>query len=303
MALVVCLAVGLGACAAVGPGEGSDPGRSLGVREASAPGVGPRDEVVAAADRAQRVSSGRFGLQVSLGREGAMVASTTVEGVFDHDAGASETVVDLASLRAQLPAEAGPIASEGLGDELIVRIVDGTVYLYVGTADREWVLYPVDAAQASRTLGLARPDRFLQVLESVGDEVTVTEAPPLDGEPTRRYSGWIDPEGFSELSADGAGGALDQMADSLPPGLLDRIVRFDAWIGDDGVARRVVIELDREAVFDLAERVEGPQALDAALPVMRYEVDWFDLDTPVRIEPPPPDQVSVIDLDAIRPPG
>ncbi|MFP4513134.1 MAG: hypothetical protein ACLFRV_09345 [Acidimicrobiales bacterium] len=256
---------------------------------------------MAAADRARLVSSGRFGLQVSLGREGATVASTTVDGVFDNEAGASETVVDLASLRAQLP-EAGPAVPEQVGDELIVRLVDDAVYLYVGAADREWVLYPVDAADASRRLGLARPDQFLQVLESAGDEVTVTEAPPFDGEPTRRYSGWIDPEGFPAFAAEATGGALDQMADALPPGLLDRIVRFDAWIGDDGLPRRVVIELDREAVFDLAERIEGPQAPEAALPVMRYEIDWFDLDTPVRIEPPPPDQVSVIDLDAIGPP-
>jgi hypothetical protein len=240
--------------------------------------------------------SGRFELEVTMGSPATVVATTRVRGVFDHASGDSEIQIELRDLVDQLPPEAGVVLPEEIADDLIVRVVDGFAYVRVGTPDREWVVNPVASEDGAAEFDLYRPDRLLALIEAAAHDVTVSDGGRLDGVPTRLHSGWLDGSGLRGLSLDGAPSGLGAMAAAHPPGLFDRVVRFDLWLGSDGLPRRLVIELDPDGLIEVAERIEGPQPPDAAVPVLRWRVDWFDLGQAVAIEAPPSEQVSVIDL-------
>jgi hypothetical protein len=298
MFATMAMVCGLAACA-VGGGDESfgEPDRRV---RRTAGAEATRDRVVSAVSDAHQASSGRYRLEAELGGEGVFVSTISLTGAFDRASGASEVSLDMRSLFESYPDDAGVSLPDELGDELIIRIVDGLLYQYVGSHDREWIVYPLDPSEVLDAMGIYRPEMFLEVIESSSHDVSVADGPTIDAVPTRHYSGWIDGTGFAGLSSDGSGGGLGQMAASFPPGLLDRIVRFDAWVGADGLLRRVVIEFDHDAMFEVAERIEGPQDRTRAMPVMHYRIDWFDLDEPVGIEPPAPHLVQVVDIDAMR---
>lgn len=242
--------------------------------------------------------SGRFELEVTMGSPSTVVTTTRVRGAFDHEAGNSEIQIELRDLVDQLPSDAGVVLPDEIADDLIVRVVDGLAYVRVGTPDRDWVVNPVASEDGVSELDVYRPDRLVDLVDAAAHDVTVSDGEVVDGVATRRHSGWLAGSGLGGLSLDGSPSGIAAMAAAHPPGLFDRVVRFDLWVGDDGSPRRLVVELDRDGMIEVAERIEGPQAPDGPVPVMRWQVEWFDVGQPVSLEAPPPEQVSVIDLGA-----
>jgi hypothetical protein len=212
------------------------------------------------------VRSGLFSAsaEVHLSGLGALAGPLrfSVEGPFE---GGSSTT---------LPAMDVEVRVSGMGQKFAGRLVmtrengwveyDGTTYEAGETLWAE--LRRMIETQGSGPMTLAEmglhPHRWLDDLETEGDE-------EVAGDETTKLTGTIDLgvllREANRLSPDGP----------LPPGTLRQVddafdeVRFEAWIGDDDIWRRVSVETEfeiPEALRDSAEGVSGGRlSLEMAL--------------------------------------
>lgn len=249
--------------------------------------------------------TGRYVLRLERGVEGEVVVDTEVRGTFDRSVPSWEIELDLWELSA--PAIEAGLATwpEGAPHEMVVRRIGDDVYLDTGRAPYTWVRYAVDdpgVAPFLATLPVDEPDRLLGELTDGARDVRTHDGGVVDGVETVRYSGRLD-LGAVSRAADEGWSAADRTA-IRGVGLeevLGSMLRFDLWVGTgDGLARRLVVELDHEALAALARRLDGT---DAEVRRLRHrtEVEWFDLGAPVVIEAPPPGLVGVFDLGSTRP--
>ena len=272
----------------------SGSGRSTGSDSAGGSGrwAATRGDVVEMADVAAPGASGRFRMGITMGAEGVMALETTLVGEYDGS-GASEVVLDLGPLVEVVDPAMVAQLPEGAGDALVIRTVGTDVYVHTGAVDREWVLSPIEGHDLIAEIGLPSPDDLVSAVESAGVDVAVADGGTIDGVAARRYSGWIDGSSLGVLSPGARQGGLDELAAAYPAGLFDRIVRFDLWVGDDGLPRRLVVEYDHDSMLEIAERIDGPQG-EVELPLMRFEVEWYDLGASIHVDAPPRDQISVV---------
>jgi hypothetical protein len=247
--------------------------------------------------------SGRFTMRIEQGIVGVAELDTVVEGAFDRRAGASELVIDMDEVAAAQPGGQARARRADAPDRLVIRRVEGAVFVRLGALEREWVVIPpapagsVHAAEVVEVADAYDPARLLDVLERASVEVTRRPGGEVDGAGTTLYSGWIRGNRSGDLStSDGAN--LEILAGVAPAELADRLFRFDVWVGEaDGRPRRLVVEWDLDTLAELAVRIDGTaEGIDRLR--FRYVVHWFDLGSPIDIVPPPVDQVAVVDLDA-----
>ena len=135
--------------------------------------------------------------------------------------------------------------------------------------------------------GVDSPDSPTDLLEALAQmDATVTELGPetVRGVETTRYQAVVDletaaanlpPEQQAELAAEMPGG----LSGELP---------VDVWIDNDGLLRRLVIELDEENMASL-----GAGATEAGSATVEFEL--YDVGEPMSIEAPPVDQVITAD--------
>jgi hypothetical protein len=196
----------------------------------------------------------------------------TLEGPFD------------VSSASTLPAADIKARATGMGQSFSGRLVT--------TSENGWVQYEGTTYEAGEALwaelrrtleqqgggpmtlaeiGL-HPNRWVEDLEMDGEE-------EVDGEQTSKVTGTVDlrvlmREG-SRLSAEG----------QVPPGTLRLIddmfkeVRFEAWIGEDDIWRRVSVETEFEVPEDLRESSEGVAGGE-----LSFEIALKDPNEPVEIE-------------------
>ncbi len=305
VAAVAGLLIAISAC--VGSPERSA-GGAAGAAEAAeavAQQTGPADlDVGQVASQPQ--GSGRFRVRSEAGIEGDSVIESVVVGAFDEGTGSFEAALDLKRLLASAQGSVLDGVPPGLGDELVVRAASGLVFVKADA--RGWILLPGSLDDVLVDAGIVRPDALLDLLNHVGAGVVAVDGDVIEGDTTTLYSGWLDPDALAgmgtpgEATAAGAGSGLGPLTgidgSAVPSDVLDRLVRFDVWIDGRGRARRLVVELDRDAVAEIARRVDGTDAGIAQLR-LRHEVEWFDLDSGVTIEAPPRSEVSVIDVGAL----
>jgi hypothetical protein len=278
--LVLVLVLVVSGCSGVG--------RAGAVR--SAADQQPAHEQVAAAVEAARAgATGRFQIGIQLGVAGRQVVEASTFGTFDRDVGALEMVIDLDAMVGALPPGSGPLPPE-FGGDMVVRIVGSEAFVHVGPDDRNWVRMPVDPEEVTASFGVYVPEQFLALLEQVGSDVSSEIEMGGDGGPTVRYSGWIDSVALGALTG-GDAARLATVASAVPSQLRDRVVRFDLWVGADGVPRRLLIELDLDTVAAATRELDGTSAGIDRL-VMRFVVDWFDLGADISIEAPAPHLVT-----------
>jgi hypothetical protein len=246
-------------------------------------------QVAAVVEAAHVGATGRFQIGIEFGVAGRQVLEATTLGAFDHNAGALEMVIDLDAMVGALPPGSGPLPP-GFGGDMVVRIIGSEAFVHVGPDDRNWVSMPVDPEEVTESFGVYMPEQFLALLEQVGSDVSSEIELGGDGEPTVRYSGWIDSVALGALTG-GDAVRLATVASAVPSQLRDRVVRFDLWVGADGVPRRLLIELDLDTVAAAARDLDGTSAGIDRL-IMRFVVEWFDLGADISIEPPAPHLVT-----------
>jgi hypothetical protein len=196
----------------------------------------------------------------------------TLEGPFE---GGGPTALPAMDLKAR---------ATGMGQRFAGRLVltrengwvvyDGTTY---EAGEALWAdLKRTIEQQGGEPMTLAEiglhPNRWVDDLEIDGEE-------EVDGEQTTKVSGTVDlrvlmREG-SRLTPEG----------QVPPGTLRLIddmfeeVRFEAWIGEDDIWRRVSVETDFEVPEDLRESSEGVAGGE-----LSFEIALEDPNEPVEIE-------------------
>lgn len=245
----------------------------------------------------QSAESGRFRMTITYGMEGQYHLEAQAWGAFDRRSGASELGVHLDPLVEHLDEWGMADLPHDLPSQVVVRTVDGAVFVSVETGGEPmWAPLPIDPAHVPRELGMVHPDDLLVMVHEVAHEVEVAEGPVLDGVPTWHHRGWLGADSFATISSQQGAGSLGELMEGAPPGLFDRLMRFEAWIGDDGVVRRLVVELDHEGVLDLAEVVDGYRDPTAPRVTIRHEIEWTDVNRPVDLAAPGPD-------DLVVPPG
>ncbi|MBK5223880.1 MAG: hypothetical protein JJE52_13625 [Acidimicrobiia bacterium] len=230
--------------------------------------------LAAAASRTAQADTGRFVVAIDIGATGvpgAQLLHTTVSGAYDHARGAVDATVDVDAVVASVPVVVDGIPPELLGDTIQVRAIGRKGWVRT-RSDGPWSPVPAAEADVAAIEGIYGPDELLGLLDHATGEVTTTDGGELGG---LRYSGHID---IAAVAADD--GALGRATTALPPELAQRFLRYDAWVGDDGVVQRLVVELD---VAGMAEAV-GEVAPEGV--VFRYTVDWTDLGASVDIAPP-----------------
>ena len=247
--------------------------------------------------------TGRFTLRVQRGLVGEFELDVTFEGAFDTAVPASELLVDLYAMAEPARVVGSVEWTPGAPTELIVRQVAGQLFVHTGIGPLPWVEFP-GGADPLGVLELASahdPARLVEVLRRPAVDVDTFEGGGLDGIDTVRHSGWVAGSAVADLDLDPelsasrytAIGGLS--ADSV----LDRMLRFDLWVGADGVPRRLVVEWDLDALAEVARRLDGT---DDGIDRLRYrtEVEWFEVGRPVAIVVPPRHLVGVADIDRMR---
>jgi hypothetical protein len=280
---------------AIGRGPASSDGSPRWGRDAAA-GVDARTS--RQGPRVEAADTGRFTLRLERGVVGVAELDATIEGSFDHRMPASEVIVDLRALAEPLTTDPGLEWPADAPTEVVVRQVGDHLFVHTGAEPFPWLVFPsgTDPLGAHELLSAHDPGRLLRVLERSGVEVSTLDGGTVDAIDTLRHSGWLAGSAVGDVDHETA--RVVALAGLVPAELLDRLVRFDLWVGvDDGVARRLVLEWDLDSLAGLARRLDGT---DQGIDRLRYRtvVEWFDLGADVRIEAPPRHLVGVIDPTA-----
>jgi hypothetical protein len=230
------------------------------------------DPVAEAATKSADAGSFRFAFELSLGAGGSQAAALTGDGAYDA-----------AASRVQARVGVG-----GETGELIMDMSSGTPAVYVKPPAGQGALPPgktwgkVDLADAAKsggfdlgplTQGQLDPTKLLDVLRKAGDSTTVGKE-TIDGTETTHYRVTVDPaKAFaqkqqSKQEQEQARQALQFLGGSSVP--------VDVWVGDDGLLRRVGVQIGgKDALFAVGMRL-----------------DFSDYGSGVTVDLPPADQVA-----------
>jgi hypothetical protein len=183
-----------------------------------------------------------------------------------------------------LPSMDFEVRASGMGQNFAGRLVM--------TRDNAWVEYGDTTYEAGEALW-AELRRAIET--QAGEPQTLDEL----GVHPRRWLDDLETEGDEEVSGDDTTkvtGTLDlgvllrelnrlSPREQLPPGTLRQVeeafeeVRFEAWIGEDDIWRRVVVETEFEIPEELRESTEG-----IAGGRLSFEMGLDDPNEPVEIE-------------------
>lgn len=235
----------------------------------------PIDALRAVPDNAADASSGRIEMTLTIGGPDGEVAFDGV-GAFDTVAGRTTLLLDLGAVDEDL-------------DEPIEIVVDGDVtYLRLPmlaslTGEAGWLSATADdLGRVGGAFGLpgggTDPTQILEVLRGAG---AVEEVGPqaVRGVATTRYDATIDLAAALDEAPAEERGRIDAQLDDLGATLDDLPV--SVWVAADGLARRVQIELDGDAL-GIAEG-DGP---------LTMTLELFDYGEPVQIAVPAPGDVT-----------
>lgn len=251
--VVVLTLAGCGSGSPVAQGSGSPP---------PSPSTSPPPlEVVRAAARAtNKAGPSRFDLTTTTKVEGQTI---TFRGT-----GAFDPAQRAGTATFELPNGAGTLEERFLGDMLYLKLPNQPAFYAVKFSD----------LIGTPLAGAADPTASAQLLDGVGDTVTVVGPETVRGAKTTRYRGTIDVQkALSRLQGaarDLAQKAFAQAATQDPP--------FDVWIADDGTTRR----------FEQTVDVAGTAATGGQPLTVTTRLEMFDFGTQVQVAPPPADQVQ-----------
>ena len=252
----------------------------------------PRQALAAAIARSSEVTSGRLeGSFQMIGVEdlpGDGTVEMTFSGAFDNETGAFSFSMDLSSLLAAAPSDEIPPGFADLFGEMEVLTVGDTTYMkfpfltQMLGADTEWVSFPADAnAAAAGGFGGVTPSNPADLLSAFGGldaDIEDLGRETVRGVETTHYRILVDGATLLAQADPEQRAELEQLG-ALPGAQLP----IDFWIGDDGLVRRFVMDLD-------AASLEVDQGQGFERMVVTFEL--FDLGEPVNLVPPPADQVT-----------
>jgi hypothetical protein len=239
------------------------------------------------------------------------VTATTKTTVSGHrDAGAR--IEDITSTLVETtgsPPTGGHFPPQGATTETIVTatgtysqtMIGGAVALQAG---RPWRVDPTitidspheriaTAGDGSISAGLPDPTMLLDEVKANVQQITDLGSETIRGDQTQHLRVDI---GNGPPGSDPAGTA--RFGGSIPPGCPET-VPIDLYIGSDGLARRVTLAADLDAVI----RCEPRTATASTSDVVSVTIDWFDAGKPVTIAVPDASAQTAIPPSTVVVPG
>jgi LppX_LprAFG lipoprotein len=237
----------------------------------------PIEALRAAPDLAQAAGTAHFEMELRIGSEGE--PAMTASGATDYETGRGSVSMEMGGLLGAFP---------GVDGSIDLVLADGVVYLRMPflstlTGTDGWIsASPDDLGQDAGALGLgggtSDPSQLLETLRGVADVVTEEGRETVRGVETTRYVATIDLDrALAEAPADQRE-RLEALVDELDAGLPE--VPITVWVDDDGLPRRVTMEL----AFGSTE----------ALPSTTMSLELFDYGEPVDIVVPSEADVTPI---------
>jgi hypothetical protein len=236
----------------------------------------------------------------SLGRD------VTMKGTGATDPANHRAVLtfDMKDLLKSLPQDA-PIPP-GLEDELdepMTMMIDGTVMymhfpLLTGVVSRgkQWLKIDVahsnselgsilDAGEGTGPLG-SDPSSMLQFLQGA-NKVTAVGREEVRGEQTTHFAGSYTFEDAIAAAPESVRDKIEKAFDGLhvPDSARDADIPFDVWIGDDGLVRRLSMDIDASQFAPSDD--SSPGAVD-----MKMTMEFFDFGKRVEFDLPSDDEVT-----------
>jgi hypothetical protein len=273
LAAVVVLA---SACTSSSPGSTSPPGSPGAAPAADGPEEGDPSSVdpTAVRDAATRtlaIATGRYELDIEIGASGVpggRVLRTSVVGAFDRPRGAHDVVLDLGAVAESVPELVDGLPPGAVGDELQIRVVGRDAWARAGSSSpwRE----RAGSGDGAALDGVAGPDELLGLL-AVADGAARPRG-------TNAVAGHISAEALDR--APDVPDQVTALAQGLPPGLGDRLLRYELVLDDAGLVRELEVALDLEATAEELDE-ELPEGL-----VMRWRLRLTALGDAVDIAPP-----------------
>jgi hypothetical protein len=240
----------------------------------------------AAPDAAAEMGSGRMVMTVSVTVDGEPFEMTST-GVFTGTQARME--MDFGEL---LPGQAaGEELPPGFDEPMVVVVDRATTYMRMPMLDAltgtsGWLsMTPEDLGLASDALGMGfgasnNPAQMLEALRGISDDIEALGTEEVRGEPTTRYRVVVDLQR-----------ALAQVPEALRPqveaqlGALGGTLPMEVWLGDDGLARRIsldMMELLAKASAESGQKLQGGSMV----------MEFFDYGADVEIDVPDADDTT-----------
>ncbi len=242
------------------------------------------DPVAAAASKTEHAGGAKMTMSVDI-TDGTTqkTVSITANGAFDQKQG--EMTVDMSSVLQSAGVPSGS-ASEM---KFLYLEEDGNPVMYMNfpplasklPGGMSWIR--LDLEKAGKSLGVdfnqlmsqssQNPAQTLDMLRASG-QIDKVGPDTVNGVATTEYTGTID---LGKAAAELQGGAAQQLVQRLIAQGAPGEIPFEAWVGDDGLLRRVQITQDIQT---------GGKSLSALV-----TIDMSDFGTDVSVSAPPADEV------------
>ena len=242
------------------------------------------DPVSAAVTKSEDAGGAKFALTVTATPPTGQAVTVDANGVFDGQS--ADVTTDLSSALAAAGAPSGTSGQIEIrylqenGDPVIYANAPALSALIPGGAT--WVRLDLETLGKSLGVdlnqllgqGAQNPSDALSLLQSIGS-VDKVGTETIDGVSTTHYTAEIDPTKVAEQAATQIGGALGQRIQNAVSNAsaTPAPIPVDVWIGDDGLVRRVVLDLS------------GTH--DGRTGSLHLQLDISDYGTPVNVTAPP----------------
>lgn len=233
----------------------------------------------------------------------------TYRGSLDFDAHQAAIDADITDYAAQVLYPMSQIGAEnehaeGAPDEVIVPIVadGGVAYVELGVLDDiaggsqrpsmpRWARYEPaelgdDGSSFAGLVSMADPEIILALLEAAAGEVETVGEEEVRDEPATHLRATIDLAAAREQAPERQWSMIDDIA-GQGDARIDE-VPVDVWVDEDGLLRRLTVEIDRDITMGT-----GPPGTpsDAAGSIRSLSYEAFDYGEPVEVEIPDGDDV------------
>lgn len=238
----------------------------------------------AAPDAAAEIGTGRFEMTISF---------SSPEGDFDivstgaYSGARMSMDMDFGSAIAGLAEASGESVPEGL-DEPMQMVIDGTTtYLRIPMlqaliGDTAWLVATPEDLGAVGSLGVSGgtndPSQLLESLRGVAGDVEMKGSDEVRGVATTRYGATVDLADALEAAPAEQRDMLEAQLKGFDASLAE--IPIDVWIDGDGLARRMVMDLD-----DVAAQAMGSGG------TATMTIEFFDYGEVVEIEIPPAEDI------------
>lgn len=214
---------------------------------------------------------------------------------FDTETGDTSFLMDMSSMMGDLSGTDDPLAGAfaGMMGEMEVRQIGDIVYLKFPLftamfgAETEWVSMPAeeggDFTSDFETMP-TDPGDLLGNFDPAGATVTTIGSENVNGVDTTHYKIELD---VSEMEM-----SAEDRAELEASGIwAEGVIPMDLWVSDAGYMVRMIMEIDGSGMDLPAEE---------SFESMTLYYDFFDINEPVTIEPPPAaDVTSMDDLESM----